>query len=119
MAQLNMIFALILGNFGFTILSVTTKINVDSRNVRTELNQIFHFSQNLNSQAIIKMLGLKFLLYVKSQLTDKQITIVISVPSFVFEQRLHYWGYNCAVLLHNCHILDGQLRLGTLRQGLT
>lgn len=60
MAQLNMIFALILGNFGFTILSVTTKINVDSRNVRTELNEIIYFSQNLNSQAIIKMLGLKF-----------------------------------------------------------
>ena len=76
MAQLNIIFALILGNVGFNILSLTTKVNVDYRNVRIT-------NQHLNQ------LMTKNFSHLMSKIDKNKISNILNFEGNIFSTQLH------------------------------
>ena len=76
MAQLNIIFALILGNVGFNILSLTTKVNVDYRNVRIK-------------KSALNQLTTKNFSYLMSKIDKNKISNILNFEGNIFSTQLH------------------------------
>ena len=76
MAQLNIIFALILGNVGFNILSLTTKVNVDYRNVRIK-------------KSALNQLMTKNFSHLMSKIDKNKISNILNFEGNIFSTQLH------------------------------